>query len=81
MSTRASIIYDYHLHLYREVISGEVCLQADPVVWTDEAANEWGSHLNCKYGDIVVPREKLVMWRDALTSFLEERPIVTPPAT
>lgn len=71
MSTRCSIIYDYGIHLYLECLDGNVCLEGN---WNPEYAEFYGVFIDSKNGDAIVPRAKLIEWRDALTKIIEENP-------
>lgn len=61
MSTRCSVVYIGGLHIFEEVISGEICIELDylPV-----------RTINDKYGVPVVNRDELKAIADELLAYL-----------
>lgn len=62
MSTRQSIVYVAGLHIYKEVLTGEICMESV----TDPRPE------NRIYGDPVVTHSELKQIRDEIDSYLEK---------
>lgn len=72
MSTRSSIVYVCGLHIYREMMSGEICLTVE----TDW--NNLERKRNAKYEDPVISKQELAEIRDKITDFLGDKNCIHP---
>jgi len=72
MSCRSTIYYGFGIHIYKDVMSGQICVDLNPPTVIDNPSDS--------YGDMVMEKQDLINMAHDLNKYLRINPDEIPSA-